>query len=92
MKIEAINTNQNNYLFGSSNERHKNVDRAVTVRDLYEMEDRIIANQEKLIKNQNEMIGKTLQSMVRLVYNGFNDEYFDQAMDDASLLKLNVNA
>jgi hypothetical protein len=89
MNIQSVSLAQSN--FTSNNSRRTNTDRVATLQDLYEMEDRITANQEKLIKNQNEMLGKTLQSMSQLIYHDY-DEYFDQAMDDAAMLKLNVNA
>ena len=89
MNIQSVSMAQSN--FTSNNSRRTNTDRTATLQDLYEMEDRITANQEKLIKNQNEMIGKTLQSMSQLIYHDY-DEYFDQTMDDAAMLKLNVNA
>lgn len=89
MNIQSVSLAQSN--FTSNNSRRTNTDRVATLQDLYDMEDRITANQEKLIKNQNEMIGKTLQSMSQLIYHDY-DEYFDQTMDDAAMLKLNVNA
>ena len=89
MNIQSVSLAQSN--FTSNNSRRTNTDRVATLQDLYDMEDRITANQEKLIKNQNEMLGKTLQSMSQLIYHDY-DEYFDQAMDDAAMLKLNVNA
>lgn len=89
MNIQSVSLAQSN--FTSNNSRRTNADRTATLQDLYEMEDRITANQEKLIKKQNEMIGKTLQSISQLISRGFDDEYFDQAMDDATMLKLNVN-
>lgn len=89
MNIQSVSLTQSN--FTSNNSRRTNTDRVATLQDLYDMEDRITANQEKLIKNQNEMLGKTLQSMSQLIYHDY-DEYFDQAMDDAAMLKLNVNA
>lgn len=92
MNIQPISTVKFPRLqFSSNDERKTDVDRYATVRDLYEIENRIISNQEKLIKNQNEMIGKTLQSMSQLIYHINDGEYFDKSMDDASLLKLNVN-
>ena len=89
MNIQSVSLAQSN--FTSNNSRKTNTDRVATLQDLYDMEDRITANQEKLIKNQNEMLGKTLQSMSQLIYHDY-DEYFEQAMDDAAMLKLNVNA
>jgi len=89
MNIQSVSMAQLN--FTSNGSRRNNADRVATLQDLYEMEDRIIANQSELIKNQNEMLGKTLQSIAQLISRGFDDEYFDQAMDDAAMLKLNVN-
>ena len=52
MNIQSVSMAQSN--FTSNNSRRTNTDRTATLQDLYEMEDRITANQEKLIKNQNE--------------------------------------
>ena len=42
--------------------------RNATLIDLYEMEDRINARNDKLIKKQNELIGNTLKSLANLIY------------------------
>lgn len=99
MKIQSISAAQNSKIdFGQSSNRRfedmsvlKQQSINATLYDLYQMEDRIISNQERLIKNQNDMIGKTLQSISALIYEGSPDDY-EQATDNASLLKLNVNA
>ena len=96
MNILAISpVNPQKVQFTSNNERRSNFNSSVTVKDLYEMEDRIAEKQSELIKQQNAMIGQTLKSMIELI-NYLSpvvaDGVYDKAMDDAALLKLNVNA
>ena len=93
MNIQSVSLAQSNFTSNSS--RRNNADRVATLQDLYEMEDRIIANQSELIKNQNEMLGKTLQSMIKHINDVgayLSVPEYNEAMDNASLLKLNVNA
>lgn len=71
----------------------KNVDRYATVQDLYEMEDRINAHNEELIKKQNEKLGQVFQSMINHIEHvGAHcaDVEYNEAMDNATLLKLNA--
>ena len=56
MKIQALQTQ----VFQGGNKRRTNTDRAATVKDLYESEDRIIANQKKLIEQQNAAFSEAL--------------------------------
>lgn len=94
MKIESINMmcKPNKPSFMQTPKR-KSTDRMATVQDLYEMEERIINSNEKLIRKQNEMIGQTLQSMVKHINSVGTEgaeEEFHEAIDNATLLKLNV--
>ena len=58
MKIQSIQImcKPNKPCFSRS-ERRQNIDRAATVADLYEMEDRINAKNAAIIKKQNEILG-----------------------------------
>ena len=65
MKIQPITS----YSFKSTNQQSskrkcEGWDRAATVQDLYEAEDRIIANQEKLIRRQNQNLSAVLSNIV----------------------------
>lgn len=57
---------QNN--FTSVKRRRDNVDRAATVQDLYEMEDRINAKTSALFVKQNRLIGNALDNIARVAY------------------------
>ena len=57
----------------TSRERRENTDRAVTVTDLYEMEDRINLQNKELVKQQNEKLGNILKNMIKMLYS---NEYF----------------
>ena len=63
MKIQAIHSINTKSNF-TQNQKRSNVDRAVTVQDLYEFEDRLNSR----IDSQNKILGQTLYSLSDLVY------------------------
>ena len=68
-------------------------DRAATVQDIYEMEDRIKAYNKKLINRQNALIGEALFHTDNLIYRTsassdiFVEPYFHNATKAAGNLK-----
>ena len=94
MNIHTISiTNCQNIKFGTKLvAQKKNIDRSATVQDLYEMEDRINAHNEELIKKQNEKLGQVFQAMINLIEHAgaHSEDGYNEAMDNATLLKLNA--
>ena len=70
--------------FGNS--KRTNTDRAATVADIYEAEDRIKAHQEKLIKEQNKKLTDTLKLQLQTFYYTHND---NSDIYDSSLSNIN---
>lgn len=81
MKISAIS---NNYVFlgnNKENTRRENVDRAATLQDLHEMEDRINAHNDKLIQTQNANFQNTMQALINILfYPDVADDYNDSIL------------
>ena len=73
MKIQAIN-HINTKLSFTQNQRRTNVDRNVTVQDLYEFENRL----NDKIDRQNKLLGQTLNSITELIYKTPYMAYQDQ--------------
>jgi len=58
-------------VFKQNDRSYENLDKPVTVRDLYDMEDRLKGHMDENYKNQNKMMGRVLYDIVKMLY--FND-------------------
>ncbi|MCR5266445.1 MAG: hypothetical protein K6E29_07620 [Cyanobacteria bacterium RUI128] len=87
MRIQAIHSTTNRPTF-QQKRPHEGYDRSATIQDLFESEDRIIANQEKLFARQNDALAKAL--WVIMNQNGGSKEVanFQMREADKSLSKL----
>ncbi len=67
MNIQPISIAKNSTGFGVK-EKRTNIDRAATVQDLYEVEERLKEHQEKLIKEQSAKLADALYWNNRLIW------------------------
>ena len=91
MKIQSMQSIPCTQTFQSARSKRTNVDRAASVKDLYESEDRIIENQNKLFAQQNDALAKAL--FVIMTQNGGSKEVanFQMREADKSLSELSPN-
>lgn len=80
MRIQKITVN--NFTADNKQNRRTNVDRAATVQDLYEMEDRINLKNAEMLRQQNEQIANLMFSQVKYYINPCPEKY--------SILKANI--
>ncbi len=87
MNIQAISSASVRPVFGNV-KRRENTDRAATVADIYEAEDRIKAHQEELIQQQNIQLANVFRSLAGTVYrcDCDNTEEYNECLDDADKL------
>lgn len=64
-----------NFTTNDMSNRRTSVDRAVTVQDIYEMEDRINSRNAEIIKHQNEQISKLVMSQVKYYIHPCPENY-----------------